>query len=140
MSGQPATRVPDEELDYDEDLTYRWHGKLFTGIAYEHTDAGLSEVSYSYGTQAGPTRDWYPSGTLKSEVNYQENVLHGSAREYAEDGSLTKESLYEYGILVCSRERQDGRDLVTTFMISSTDDTLALLERYRREKGWPLPE
>jgi hypothetical protein len=47
-------RVPDVELDYDEDLIYLYHGKRFTGTAYEDAPGvGLSEASDVDGWQGG---------------------------------------------------------------------------------------
>jgi hypothetical protein len=31
----PVTRVPDSELEHDEELTSRWRGKLFAGVGYD---------------------------------------------------------------------------------------------------------
>ena len=38
----PVTRVPDSELDYDEELTYRWRGELFSGVGFDDSPSGLS--------------------------------------------------------------------------------------------------
>lgn len=135
---KPITRVRDSELDFDDELFYRWCGAPFTGIGYEDIPGtGLSEISYRYGVQEGPARDWYPSGVLKGESCFRENMLHGASREYAEDGTLITEALHEYGILVQRRERDRSGNLVTTFALRPDSDTYPLLERYRREKGWP---
>ena len=135
-ANQPEVRVPDSELDFDDELIYRWHGSLFTGIGYEDVPGrGLSEISYRYGTQEGPARDWYPSGALKGESHFREGVLHGIAREYAEDGTLLKEASHEYGILVGRQERDVSGEMVTTFTLDPKGQTYATLEQYRREKG-----
>lgn len=131
-------RVPDSELDFDDELFYRWHDSPFTGVGYENLPGGgVSEISYRYGMQEGPARDWYPSGSLKGESHFRENVQHGISREYAEDGSLIMEATYEYGILVKRRERDEGGRMVATFALGPDSDTYSLLDRYRREKGWP---
>jgi hypothetical protein len=131
-------RVPDSELDFDADLIYRWRGKLFTGVGFEIDAAGgLSEVRYRFGVQEGVARDWYPSGVLKGESYFHDNVNHGATREFAEDGSLIIECLYEYGILVERRERNKDGELAATFTIDAHGTTYSMLERYRREKGWP---
>jgi hypothetical protein len=138
---EPQIRVPDAELDFDDELIYRWRGKLFTGTGFEELPGGgLSEVSYKYGAQEGPARDWYPSGNLKGESHYRENVLHGVAREYGEDGSLTAESFYEFGILVKRREKDENGKMLITFAIQPGEYTYTMLDRYRREKGWPMSE
>lgn len=134
-------RVPDSELDFDDELFYRWRGAPFTGIGYDDIPGGgLSEINYRYGVQEGPARDWYPSGALKGESYFRENVPHGISREYAENGTLVMESFHEYGILVERRERDASGELVTTFVVSPDSKTHATLERYRREKGWPASE
>lgn len=63
---EEGRRVPHEELDFDENLIYFHNRVRFTGIGYEDSPVrGLSEISYRDGYQDGPSRDWYPSGTLK---------------------------------------------------------------------------
>jgi hypothetical protein len=138
---QPEVRVPNSELDFDDELIYRWRGSLFTGIGYEELPSGgLSEISYRYGVQEGPAHDWYASGAIKGESHFRENVLHGIAREYAEDGTLTKESHHEYGILVERRERNGTGEISMTFALDPDSYNYALLERYRRERGWPTSD
>ncbi|WP_322756558.1 hypothetical protein [Frankia sp. Cas3] len=144
MSGSDESgvaRVEDSELDFDEDLIYTYRGVLFTGIGYEEVSGhGLSEISYRQGMQAGPARDWYPSGVLKGESYFRENVLHGPLREFDEDGNVRFEAVYEYGILVSSL-RSDGSGAVVEFSeISGDSPNFSLLERYRRERAWPTRE
>jgi antitoxin component YwqK of YwqJK toxin-antitoxin module len=137
--GNPKLVVPDSELDFDENLVYRWHGELFTGVGYEDQPGlGRSEVSYRYGAQEGPACDWYPSGSMKCESFFRENVLHGTTREYGKDGTLVKEALYEYGILVEEKARDSHGEMAIRFKISARDKNYNLLERYRQEKGWPF--
>lgn len=139
MSGsEPGTKVPDSELEYDDELIYRWHGALFTGVGFdEDEDGGRSEISYSYGVQDGPARDWYPSGVLKGESWFRDNVKHGVEREYDESGDLSCETYFEYGIMVAKSERSDAGQMAVTFRIDPSSHNYAILERYRREKGWP---
>jgi antitoxin component YwqK of YwqJK toxin-antitoxin module len=137
-SSQPEFRVPDSELDFDGELIYRWRGELFTGTGYEESsDGSLSEISYRYGMQDGPARDWYPGGILKGESNFRENTLHGLSCEYAEDGTLVRETSYEYGMAVKKREKNSRGEIVTAFTLTADNQAYGLLERYRREKGWP---
>ena len=133
----PVTRVPDSELDYDEQLSYRWRGELFTGVGFDDSPSGLSEITYRHGVQEGPARDRYPSGILKGESWFREGVQHGTAREYDEDGRASSEAVYEYGILISRSERdQDGR-LRQVYRLADDSPNSRLLERFRREKGWP---
>jgi hypothetical protein len=135
---RPDSRVPNSELDFDAELTYRWHDALFTGIGYEESpDGRLSEISYRNGMQEGPARDWDSAGNLKVESNFRENILHGLSRIYAADGTLTEEVAYEYGIIVEQREQNSLGKLVTAFIVTPESQLYALLERYRREKEWP---
>jgi hypothetical protein len=54
-----VVRVPDSELDFDEDSFCTYNGVPFTGVGYEVVpDRGLSEVTYREGLQEGPARDW----------------------------------------------------------------------------------
>jgi hypothetical protein len=131
-------RVPDSELEYDEELIYAWRGELFTGIGFaEGEDGAVSEISYRYGAQDGPARDWYSPGVLKGEAWFHENVQHGPVREYDQGGNLIIAESFEYGIKVSRSERGKGGDLVETFRIDPESDNFERLERYRREKGWP---
>jgi hypothetical protein len=135
---EPGARVPDSELDYDDELTYKWHGALYSGIGFaEAVDGSRSEVSYRYGVQDGPARDWYPSGVLKAESWFRDNVQHGMAREYDDSGSLISEISFEYGIIVSKRERSPEGLMIRTFEIDRKGQSYARLERYRHEKGWP---
>jgi hypothetical protein len=138
MQNRHEIRVPDSELDFNEDLIYRWRGRLFTGVGFEESpDGALSEVSYECGVQQGPARDWYPSGGLKGESHFHDNVQHGVTREYSQDGSLLIESFYEYGILVEKRERASTGEMSTTYVAAPDGEMYGTLERYRRERGWP---
>src|SRR5258708_17903846 len=135
---RPAVRVPDSELEYDEELVYRWRGELFTGIGYDSTSPdGLSEVSYRYGAQEGPARDWYPSGALKGESQFRVGVPHGTPREWDEDGAVSTEAVFAYGILMSRSERGGDGQLRRVFLLAENNPNGRLLERFRREKGWP---
>jgi hypothetical protein len=69
QDGTPALRVPDDQIDYTDDLVYFYEEERLTGIGYDDAPGfGLSDISYVGGFQQGPARDWYPSGQLKSEA------------------------------------------------------------------------
>jgi antitoxin component YwqK of YwqJK toxin-antitoxin module len=135
---EPGLRVADSEIEYDDELTYRWNGELFTGIGFaEDADGAKSEVSYRYGVQDGPARDWYSSGVLKGETWFRENVQHGPVQEFDQGGKLLIEESFEYGIKVWRSELSKDGELVETFRIGPGSSNFGRLERYRREKGWP---
>jgi antitoxin component YwqK of YwqJK toxin-antitoxin module len=132
-------RIPDSELEFDNDLTYTANGELFTGIGYEDVPGrGLSEVSYRDGLQDGPARDYYPSGRLKGESHHRENTLHGVSRDFDPEGNLLNESLYEYGILVRSTQWDSSGRVLEEKAIDPDSPNYRLLERHRREKKWPM--
>lgn len=131
--------VPDSELDYDSDLVCTLDGVPFTGTAFEESPAlGRSEITYRDGIQEGPARDWYPSGVLKGESQFVQGELHGTATEFGLDGVLAEESRYEYGIRVRRRTFAPDGSVITTEEIDPTSNEADLLERLRRERGWPL--
>jgi hypothetical protein len=135
---EPMARVPDSELDFDEELIYRHNGILFTGIGYDEMPGkGLSEVSYRDGMQDGVARDWYPSGKVKGESHFRENSLHGLKREFDDSGNLISESVYEYDILVNFVKRDASGQVIDSFHIDVDSSNYARLERLRCDKGWP---
>ena len=120
------SRVPDAELDYDDEQVYRWHGELFTGIGCSDEPV-RSEVTYEDGQQTGPARDFHPSGQVSAESWYHLGTLHGWSRTYAEDGEILSETLYEFGMPVSP---SSGSALDPTHQ--------SLLERFRASGlGWP---
>jgi hypothetical protein len=129
-------RVPDDQIDYDDELVYFYRGERFTGIGYDDVpDFGLSEVSYADGLQDGPARDWFPSGQLKSEALFHKNLRHGLSREFREDGSLASEEIYEYGVHLrsCAFDA-DGRETIT-FELSEESPNYRILQRLRSQFG-----
>jgi antitoxin component YwqK of YwqJK toxin-antitoxin module len=127
-----AHSVPDESLDYDEELIYTYRGQRFTGVGYSDVPGhGRSEISYVQGMQDGAARDWYPSGQLKYEANYRENARHGTTREYGEDGSLIVEALYEHSVLVKSTRYDKCGVVVDSYAISERDPNFVRLQHLR---------
>ncbi|MGC5167490.1 toxin-antitoxin system YwqK family antitoxin [Luteimicrobium sp. DT211] len=134
-------RVPDDELDYDENLIYTWHGELFTGTAFENgPDGVVSEVSYVDGSQQGPARDLTADGRLIGEDTYHENARHGLSREFDADGRLVRAAWYEYNILVRSAAADASGELDWRDEVSAGSAEADLLDRWRRELHWPTPE
>lgn len=129
-------RVPDELLDYNEELFYTYNGESFTGIGYADVPGhGLSEISYVDGAQDGPARDWYLSGQLKYEANYRMNTRHGSTRDFREDGSLVSEMIYDHGVLVRSVTHDSQGNVVDHYEISESDPNFSHLRRLREQGG-----
>jgi hypothetical protein len=61
----PGARVRGEELDFDDDQVFLYHGIPFTGVAYYDDDGVTAEEEYVDGLREGNTREWYPSRVLK---------------------------------------------------------------------------
>lgn len=130
--------VPDSELDYESDLVCTLEGVPFTGTAFEETPVlGRSEISYRDGIQDGMARDWYPSGIIKGESKFVHGVLHGVAREFHTSGALAEESHYEYGIRTLHRTYAPDGSLVASEELDDGSNEADLLQRMRRERGWP---
>ncbi|MFC4105060.1 toxin-antitoxin system YwqK family antitoxin [Micromonospora zhanjiangensis] len=128
--------IPDELLDYDEDLVYTYKGERFTGTGYSDVSGhGRSEISYVDGMQHGVARDWYPSGVLKYEASYRKNARHGASREYREDGSLSVETIYEHGILVSSTSYDESGVVVDFHAIEECDPNFGYLQQLRKRFG-----
>ncbi len=128
--------MPDELLNYNEELTYTYRGERFTGIGYADVRGhGLSEISYVDGAQDGPARDWYPSGQLKYEANYRQNARHGATRQYREDGSLVSVAIYDHGVLVRSVTFDIGGKIIDYYEISENGPNFAQLQRLREKDG-----
>lgn len=131
-AGHEALRVPDGQLDYDEELIYWLRGEKFTGIGYEEIPGrGVSEISYRDGLQDGPARDWYPSGVLKGESIYHKNLLHGHVREFRENGSLISDKEYEHGILVRSVEYDASGEMTSSSTLAESSPNYSRLKRLR---------
>lgn len=121
-------RVPDVELEYDEDLVYYYEGEPFTGVAFSDDSTGRSEVQLVNGLQDGPARDWCENGALKVEENYRENVKHGQVKEYFPDGRLKVDAVYEYGVLMWSTEYDNEGNVIASHEVQpgSTEHQLYL--------------
>lgn len=136
MTDKPL-RVPDDDLDFDDNQMFFWQGKLFTGTAYEERDGRLiAESEYKDGYQDGTTREWYSSGVLKSEKSYRYSTSHGLFSEYDEDGHLTSRKMLEHGIVVWSESFAPGGTLLEREDIDRTGFWFKLLEKRRRESRW----
>jgi antitoxin component YwqK of YwqJK toxin-antitoxin module len=139
MDDARELRVPMEELDFDEDLVHSWRGRPFTGTAYEDAGPrGRSELTFCDGLQDGPSRDWDASGRLRGESMYRQNVRHGVSREYDEAGRLQSEAVHEYSIEVRRRRWDRAGNLVESAELGPDSPVYPVLERHRREKGWPV--
>jgi hypothetical protein len=132
--GADQSRVPDRELDIDEELIARPGGRLFTGIAFDTTpDGGVSEVNYVAGVHEGWSRDRTASGAVLGESHYRNGALHGEARDFDRGGRLLKRAVYEFGIpLEVWKAGGDGA-LDLRYRLSEDEPTYTLVRVFRQE-------
>ena len=92
--------MPDSELDYDEELTYRWRGELFSGVGLTirrlacprlHTAPASRRARPVTGIRQGCLRANRGSGRAFSMER------HGKLAD--QDGHVSSEAVYEYGKL-----------------------------------------
>ena len=93
-------------VEWDGGARLRHDGQAFTGEAVIHGYSGevISLVTYRYGVEDGPRREWYEDGTPKSELTVRRGMIVGVAREWAPDGRLARERVFdEHGDLASER-------------------------------------
>jgi hypothetical protein len=93
-------------VDWDGGARLHHDGHAFTGEAVTHGYSGevISLVTYRYGVEDGPRREWYEDGTPKSELTVRRGMITGVAREWTPDGRLARERVFdEHGDLASER-------------------------------------
>ncbi|MER6424082.1 hypothetical protein [Streptomyces sp. NPDC001137] len=129
---EELNEVPDDDLDFDEDLIYTYRGELFTGIGYEESNGRrISEIQYVNGRQEGVSRGWREDGSLCDETSYRQNVLHGARVCYDTEGRVRLEEKYEYGILLSKVERNTQGEVTDAFELSPADPLWKTLIGFR---------
>jgi antitoxin component YwqK of YwqJK toxin-antitoxin module len=132
-------RIDITDVEFNDDYSYRHHGVLFTGIAYELSPEGtlISEITFAHGIMEGPSHQWYPTGEKHADCNYHHNALHGSGNEWFTSGRQKRHTLHELGILVESDEWDEDGSLVSTFRLKEDDFNYKLLGMLRLAKWQP---
>jgi hypothetical protein len=84
-------------VEWDDGARLRHDGHAFTGEAVIHGYSGevTSLVTYRYGVEDGPRREWYEDGTPKSELTVRKGVVVGIARDWHPDGRLARERTFD---------------------------------------------
>jgi antitoxin component YwqK of YwqJK toxin-antitoxin module len=100
----PADEPPPARIDlqvdtveWDDGARLRHDGSVFTGEAVIHGYSGevISLVTYRYGVEDGPRREWYEDGTPKSELVVRRGKVVGVARDWHPDGRLARERTFD---------------------------------------------
>lgn len=73
-----------------------YHGKLFTGVAYEmwNDEQVKSEIFFKEGYQHGPTTKYYSNGQLHKSSNYKNGERDGHFVHYSEYGKKLRGGVY----------------------------------------------
>ena len=84
-------------VEWDDGARLRHDGHAFTGEAVTHGYSGevTSLVTYRYGVEDGPRREWYEDGTPKSELTVRRGMIVGVARDWHPDGRLARERVFD---------------------------------------------
>jgi hypothetical protein len=127
MSSKPPKRVLLNEVSYERDGRYHWHGQWFTGWAVSEDPRANEEQEFRQGLRWGPARVFNPRGTLIIESSFRRDVFHGPSREWSDDGRLTREARYEHGMLVEERRWNETGALISDVKIDPSDPRLAEL-------------
>jgi hypothetical protein len=129
--------VPEDYLDFDENLIYTYGGELFTGIGYEESNGRrISEISYLNGKQDGVSRSWYSDGSLWEESSYRQNFRHGKHLGYDVEGRVRLEEVYEYGILLSRVESDAEGEVTNVFELKPEDPQWDILTKFRNHYKW----
>lgn len=130
-------RINYEDLDYDDEGTYRYKGTPFTGIAFDLFPEGKVSCEWIMidGHEEGIRREWYPSGVVLGEYSYSANAPHGLQLEWYPDGKIKRESICEFGIEVKAREWDPSGNLTLSVEIQPSDWAYKLLNLKRSAWG-----
>jgi antitoxin component YwqK of YwqJK toxin-antitoxin module len=113
-----ALKVNWDELYLTDDDILLWQEKPFTGISVENIRGTLiGEDGYVNGLKHGLSKQWYPSGALKSERHYINGTPNGT-REWFENGNLKLERIFEFGFYVSEKVWDIDGNLTETYQIS----------------------
>ncbi|VTS06064.1 toxin-antitoxin system YwqK family antitoxin [Tuwongella immobilis] len=138
-------QVPDELLDYDEDLgVYTFNGEPFTGLAFQSGPGGWirSDEEYRDGLPWGVSRTWHSSTQLASESRTVGGVWHGPRREWHPTGQLALEEELEFGIALRRRRWDESGAIVEDFLLLETDpnyETLLMFRKHNPRYRWTEP-
>jgi antitoxin component YwqK of YwqJK toxin-antitoxin module len=88
-----------KELDYQQDESFNYQGKPFTGIAHEKHKNGTPSKEYPMrdGRLNGVMREWWDNGKMSAETHFEKGKRHGLNRYWDITGKLIKEQIYEHG-------------------------------------------
>jgi antitoxin component YwqK of YwqJK toxin-antitoxin module len=64
-------------------------------VIHGYSGEVTSLVTYRYGVEDGPQREWYEDGTPKSELTVRRGMIVGVARDWHADGRLARERVFD---------------------------------------------
>ena len=129
-------RVPDTEIEYEDDGFYYYNGERFTGVEYFlNDDEGWleAETEYADGLPSGMKREWAgPDKELLYEGQFRGGVLHGRKRRWTDDGTLVEDGEYEYGIPLWEKMWDEDGKLIHDYTLTEADVNYIELVRFRQ--------
>ena len=129
---QQPSRIPFDQLNYNDDGLYVLVDFPYTGVAYrEESDILRYEQEYRNGLPWGKGLTWWDSGKLRLTMSYYEGALHGTKTESDETGELLKEEVYEFGVILVRRKRIESGGLVDEFRLRRSDPGFKTLSTLR---------
>ena len=128
-------RVNADLLDLQDYVAY-CEGKPFTGVAVEYRPDGTvwSEITYRFGLEDGPARDWYENGMLRSESMAKLGVTNGISKEWQPDGTPKTEKVIELGYCTHSREWGETGRLIKESKLDENSSNYELLIAARAQE------
>ena len=128
-------RVNADLLEFDDYVVY-YEGKPFSGVAVEKRPNGelWSEVTYRFGVEDGPAKEWFENGKLRSVSNAKLGVTDGLSQEWFDNGVLKCEKQIELGYCTRSREWDESGNLIKEFKLTPGNSNYALLTSARSQE------
>jgi antitoxin component YwqK of YwqJK toxin-antitoxin module len=127
MASVVRINIDDPDVDMDDAQRILYRGALFTGEAAEYQDGHLISLDeYTDGVMNGWSREWYLDGSRRSEGYVRRGRAMGESKEWHPSGVLKSRKFFddnpvslserdtwdEHGVLVDSWRREDPKMLL----------------------------
>ncbi|HWC79488.1 MAG TPA: hypothetical protein VG756_05945 [Pseudonocardiaceae bacterium] len=97
-SSEEPINVDDPEIDGDLSGRITYRGELFTGQTVEYhpkTGQRIGLTTYTDGVEDGPSKSWYPDGSLESEGVVKSGSAVGEWHEYHPNGRVRQLDVFD---------------------------------------------
>jgi antitoxin component YwqK of YwqJK toxin-antitoxin module len=142
MSNRPERKESDRVLKIDfadledgDDDDWLYHGKPFTGVAYERYPGGQLRLESTIveGIEQGLCRAWYVSGQLKQQYFAVRSHRPDILLEWHENGGFAKLVERELGIETRWREWDERGSMTLDRKLDESDDWYDVLQHKRKK-------